>query len=216
MARDPEKRARSREADKLRKRAKRAIARLEKFAESTSDVRQRHAAKQQLTQIQSELSRSYAGSRSRTYGEQAASALASIKSRVFRTINVLRNKGVYDFREEMNKASRGKPSVLGAQGKLKNQMFWRATQNIWAGLPNSERAAAVTDALGASSLEAAFVKVMNTKEMRAALRGIGATVTDTDDISAAYEDAERLPRRIDTPTEVMMVQQIEFTKAYGA
>ena len=215
MPRDPQKRKASREMDKLRKRTKRAIARLEKFSEETTDMRQRHAAKQQLTQLQAQLAQSYAGRRTRTYSEQAKAAGRAMAGVKTRTIKEMRKGGTYDFREEMNKASRGKVSMLGQRGQLKVQMFYRATQSAWEGLPNQERTKAILDALGVNSLEEAYVKVMNTPEMRKILNGITSNIEDTNDISAAYENAERTPRKIDSPTEVMQVQLIEFTKAYA-
>ncbi len=215
MPRDPEKRKASREMDKLRKRTKRAIERLEKFSETTNDMRQRHAAKQQLTQLQAQLAQSYAGRRTRTYSEQAKAAGRAMAGARTRTMREMKSQGTYDFKDEMNKASRSKVSMLGQRGQLKVQMFYRATQSAWEGLPNQERTKAILDALGVKSLEEAYVKVMNTPEMRKILGGITANIGDTNDISEAYEAAERTPRKIDSPTEVMQVQLIEFTKAYA-
>lgn len=214
MPRDPEKRARSREMDKIRKRTRRAIDRLNKISETTTDMRQRHAAKQQLTQLQAQLEQTYAGKRTRTYSAKAISAGRSLRDERVGSIKELK-QGVYDFKKEMNKASRGKVSMLGAQGQLKTQMFYRATQNAWQGRPNTEREQAIKDALGVDTLEQAYTKVMNTPEMREALRQITATVTDTNELSEAYEAAERTPKRIDSPTVLMQVQLMEFTKAYA-
>lgn len=214
MPRDPEKRARSREMDKIRKRTRRAIDRLNKISETTTDMRQRHAAKQQLTQLQAQLEQTYAGRRTRTYSAKAISAGRSLSGERVGSIKELQ-QGVYDFKNEMNKASRGKVSMLGAQGQLKTQMFYRATQNAWQGKPNAEREQAIKDALGVDTLEQAYTKVMNTPEMREALRQITATVTDTNELSEAYEAAERAPKRIDSPTVLMQVQLIEFAKAYA-
>lgn len=215
MPRDPKKRAASREMDKIRKRTKRAIARLEKFSEETSDMRQRHAAKQQLTQLQAQLAQTYAGRRTRTYSEQAKTAAKTLRDSEVRSAKEMRSRGAYDFRQEMNKASRGKVSMLGPQGTLKVKMFYRATQNAWEGLPAAERQEAIIKALGVNSLEEAYVKVMNRPEMRALLKQTTSPISDTDDISAAYEAAERTPKQIDSPTEVMQVQMIEFAKAYA-
>lgn len=221
MPRNPETRAKSREMDKLRKRTKRAIARLEKFAEETSDMRQRHAAKQQLTQLQAQLAQSYAGRRSKTYSEQAKAAGRAMAGAKIRTMREMKSAGAYDFREEMNKASKGKVSMLGQRGQLKVKMFYRATQNLWSdsagkGLRNEERTQAILDGLGVKTIEEAYVKVMNTPEMRQILKGLTGGIYDTNDISEAYEAAERAPKQIDSPTEVMQVQLIEAVKAYGA
>lgn len=214
MPRDPEKRARSREMDKIRKQTRRAIERLEKFSEETKDMRKRHAAKQQLTQLQAKLDQTYAGKRSRTYSQKALSTAQKLKTTKHQTLKELRTSS-YDFKSELNKASRGGVSLLGEKGQLKVQMFYRATQNAWQGMPNNEREQAIKDALGVDSLEQAYNKVMNTPEMREVLRDLTRDVKDTNALSEAYEQAERTPKRIDTPLEVMRVQVLEFTKAYA-
>lgn len=214
MPRDPEKRARSREMDKLRKRTRRAIERLNKISETTTDMRQRHAAKQQLTQLQAQLDASYAGKRSRTYSAKAVEAASKMRVEKVGSLKELKSS-TYDFRREMRKASKGQVSALGAHGQLKTQMFWRATQNAWQGLSSKNREQAVLDALGVDTIEAAYNKVMNTPEIREALKQLNTQVTDTDEISAAYEQAERVPKRIDSPSVVLNVQMIEFVKAYA-
>ena len=214
MPRDPEKRARSREMDKLRKRARRAIERLNKISETTTDMRKRHAAKQQLTQLQAQLDASYAGKRSKTYSAKALEAASKLRGEKVGSIKELKSS-TYDFRREMRKASKGQVSALGAHGQLKTQMFWRATQNAWQGLSSKDRERAVLDALGVDTIEAAYNKVMNTSEMREALKQLNTQITDTDEISAAYEQAERVPKRIDSPNVVLNVQMMEFVKAYA-
>ena len=44
----------------------------------------------------------------------------------------------------------------------------------------------------------------------------GGAVEDTDELSEAYREAERMQKQIDTPTSVLLVQQIEAVKAYGS
>ena len=70
-----------------------------------------------------------------------------------------------------------------------------------------------------SSLEAAYAKVITRSDVRDVLRQLdtsGGAVEDTDELSVAYREAERMQKQIDTPTSVLLVQQIEAVKAYGA
>lgn len=215
MARDPKKRAASREMDRIRKQTRRAIERYGKIAESTENMRERHAALQRMTALQSQLAQTYAGKISKTYSEQARKAARSLRAEKTETLKELRETG-YSFRKELSRAASGKISALGARGQLKAKAFYRATQNIWQGLPNSEREQAIKDALGVDSLEAAYNKVMNTPEMRAALRGAAENVVDTESVSAAYMQAERTPKGdAGSPDALLAVQVIEFAKAYA-
>lgn len=215
MARDPERRARSREMDKIRKRTRRAIERLEKQRQTTTDMKARHAAAQQLTQLQAQLDKTYAHKNgNRGYSTEALRAGRNLREQKVASLREMKKSG-YSFQKELSKASMGKVSALGEQGTLKAKIFYRATQNAWQGLPNVQRAQAIMDALGVSSLEAAYNLVMNTPEVREILRQNGTTV-DTNELSEAYESAERTDRRYPGRTEIMAVTMLEFAKAYAS
>lgn len=222
MPRDPQKRAYSREMDKIRKRTRRAIARLESQAAETTNYLVKRQARQQIAQLQADLSNLSARGRNRTYTEKAQAALESLgkEERRIAPTRELSRKQV-DFQAELAKASRGGMSVLGSKPKEKVQLFYRMTQNLWnrPGVPMGERNKAIMQALGVDSLEAAYAKVMNSKEARRVLRQLdvsGGVVRDTDEMSEAYMEAERTQYRIDTPTVILVAQMVEGTKAYGA
>lgn len=222
MARDAQKRAYSREVDKIRKRTKRAIERLQKQEAESNNYLVKRQARQQIEALQSDLSNLSARGRQRTYTDKAKKALESLSSdsrRVASSKQLSRKK--IDFQAEVAKASRGGISVLGSKPREKVQIFYRVTQSIWnrPDVPLRDRNKAIMEALGVDSLEAAWAKIMNRPDVRRALRSMntsGEPVEDTDSEGAAYAEAERTQYEIDTPTVVMLLQMVEGTKAYGA
>lgn len=218
MARDPQKRAYSREVDKIRKRTKRGIARLEKqIAESTNYLEKR-AARQQLEQMQSNLAQLSARGRGKTYTERSREALSQLKQQRVKAQRELKRDGV-DFAEQLKKAKRGEISALGSKGREKTQLFYRVTQPLWEGMPLAQRNQAIIEGLGVKNLQQAYSKVLTRKDVRDVLRQLdtsGGEIDDTDEMGSAYLEAERMQKEIDTPTVVMLVQQIEAVKAYGA
>ena len=64
------------------------------------------------------------------------------------------------FAREIANAARNRPSTLGARGHQKVQVFYRATQNIWQGLPVEQRNKAIMDYFETDSLYRAFLLVM--------------------------------------------------------
>lgn len=222
MARDAQKRAYSREVDKIRKRTKRAIERLQKQEAESNNYLVKRQARQQIEALQADLSNLSARGRQRTYTDKAKKALESLSSdsrRVASSKQLSRKK--IDFQAEVAKASRGGISVLGSKPREKVQIFYRVTQSIWnrPDVPLRDRNKAIMQALGVDSLEAAWAKIMNRPDVRRALRSMntsGEPVEDTDSEGAAYAEAERTQYEIDTPTVVMLLQMVEGTKAYGA
>ena len=218
MARNPEKRAYSREVDKIRKRTKRGIARLEKqIAESTNYLEKR-AARQQLQELQGNLAQLSARGRNKTYTERSREALSALQGAKVRSLREIKQQPI-DFANEFRKAKAGKISALGAKGREKTQLFYRVTQKLWEGKPLAERNNAILEGLGVSSMQAAYAKVLSRKDVQDVLLQLdtsGGIVKDTDELSEAYREAERTQKKIDTPIMIMLVQQIEAVKAYGA
>lgn len=63
MARDPERRARSREADRIRKRAKRELANMQTRYNETSDFQERRRLRESIKTLQADIAQSYANPR---------------------------------------------------------------------------------------------------------------------------------------------------------
>lgn len=218
MARDPEKRAYSREVDKVRKRTKRGIARLEKQIAGSTNYLEKRAARQELTQLKSNLAQLSARGRGNTYTERSREALKTLQGAKTRTLREMKAEPL-NFAEQLRKAKRGEISALGSKGREKTQLFYRVTQPLWEGAPLAQRNERIIEQLGVSNLQQAYAKVLTRKDVREVLRQLdtsGDEIEDTDDMSYAYLEAERMQKEIDTPTVLLMVQQIEAVKAYGA
>lgn len=192
MARDPIKRARSREADRVRKRAKRELANIRKRYEQTGDFQERRRLRESMRSLESDIAKSYANPSAtlkahRTMGVKspvsesalvaaargvgskagegmAAAALGRLGSRERKTMRDL--MGGIDFRREMRVAGRGGVSVLGEHGDIKVAAFWRVTQNMWETVDPQYREKAVLEGLGVDTLRQAYAKVMSRKDVR--------------------------------------------------
>lgn len=218
MARDPQKRAYSREVDKIRKRTKRGIARLEKQIAESSNYLEKRAARQQLEVLQTNLANLSARGRGKTYTEKSREALSTLQQQRVKSQREIRAEPI-DFQAELKKAKRGQISALGSKGREKTQLFYRVTQRLWEGKPLAQRNQAIIEGLGVNNLQQAYAKVLSRKDVQDVLRQLdtsGGIVEDTDEMSEAYLEAERLQVNIDTPTVLMLVQQVEAVKAYGA
>lgn len=217
MARDPNKRAFSREVDKERKRARRAIERLEKQIAATSNKGIRRKARAQIADLQQDIANLSAKGKAKTYAEQAQESLSALRSkRVSSQKELLQQK--IDFQAEMNAARRGDISMFSSKGRERVQLFYKATQPLWEGKPMAERNAAIIQALGVSSLSQAFIKVMNQKEVQHTwqqLNSSGGVIEDTDRMSQAYQQAKRTQYRTGSPIELQNPRLTEWTKAYG-
>jgi len=271
MPRDPERRALSREADKVRKRTRRAIERLEKQEAEATNYLVKRQARQQINQLSEDLANlsakratkesvnalnnqlaalqaraaSAPNKQERAANERKAETVRAkldeaqgaggkpfYSSKAMRALELLKttskvpatrklSRKAVDFTAEIRKASKGGMSILGNKPREKVQIFYRVTQNLWnkPGISLAERNAAIMKGLGVNSMEAAWSKVMSRPDVRKLLRKLntsGGPVADTDDEDAAYREAARSSYKIDTPTDITLLQMIEDTKAYGA
>lgn len=224
MARDPARRAASREADRLRKQARRAAERYKKLASQEQNVF-RKAEYARIASEQQARAKAIRAERSAgvmTYKARAQEAME--QQRTAPAVSAREAKArAFDFQDEMRKARRGEASALGKQGRERVQLFYRLTQEIWQGTPASQRNQRIIDFLRSkgkdvSAIEDAYLEIARTKEFRRYLRGMdtsGRRVHDTDSMQDAYYEAERTRQRIDTPDKIMPASSREFLKAYG-
>jgi len=173
MARNPQTRAASRAADATRKRAKRALARVEKQLDTLSphsSKLRRSSLEAQRSELQSQISGSYA-TRERgnkwSYTKAAQNTLAQIRQSKYKTSDELKT---VDFSQELNKAAAGRASALGDNGQIKAKVFWRATQSLWEGHSLSERQSLILQGTNSTSLQQAYAKIMRLPEVRDALK----------------------------------------------
>lgn len=217
MARNHAKRAFSREVDKERKRARRAIARLEKQAAESKNVLIQRKAKAQIADLQKNIAWLSAAGKFKSYGAHAKEALSALKLQQVGTQRELSSQKI-NFLSELNAARRGDPSIFQTKGKERVQLFYKATQPLWESVPMAERNNAIMKALGVNSLQAAFIKVMSQKEVQKVwqqLNTSGGVVADTDDMSAAYMQAKRTQYKTGSPIELQNSRLTEWTKAYA-
>lgn len=186
-----------RQSDELynaRRRAKRLIARLEKTRESQTR-RERQATDNYISSLREQVSKSYVinarrdtVTAKRDAFDKAAQAARVLDIQTKRTdMRGARQRANRVFQFEMNRASQGKDTSLGEHGKYYVQIFYRATQRIWEGLPNSQRNQAIMAALGDDSLQSAFLQVLNANRRAvSAARHLGESVRGVTDENAWF------------------------------
>lgn len=220
MARNPERRAFSREVDKLRKRARRGIERLQKAINQSTNFLQRRELRQQLEGLQRDLANLSARGQNRTYTQRAREAVESLRqTEAVPAQRELKQRTTADFERAFRQAKAGRQTFLGSHGREKVQIFYRVTQRLWEGKPMAERNRAILEGLGVGSMQEAYARIMGRTDVREVLRQLdtsGGEVADTDEMSRAYMEAERTQVQIDTPISVTFLQMIESVKAYGA
>lgn len=217
MARNPEKRALSREIDKERKRARRAIARLQKQVQETNNVMLKRKANAQIADLQRNIANLSATGKTKTYSEAAQEALSSLKGKRVGTQRELASVQI-DFQSEVNAARRGEISFFSTRGKERVQLFYKATQPLWEGKPMAERNESIMKALGVRSMRQAFIKVYQQKEVQEVWKQLntsGGPVSDTDDMVQAYMQAQRTNYTGGSPIEFANSALTEWTKAYA-
>lgn len=194
--------AKAREADKLRKRAKRAKARLERDLSSgkiAAGSQKAKTAQRLISGLEKNISQSYATrGKTREYTQKAEQALAKgseisqrLKPQPKADLTARRNKLM---EVKLNEAT--KSNGFSTISKDEARMFYRATQKLWSGkgLSKEEYNTAIVKGLGASDLQEAYSMVMNDPKVKAALERMRNVSEDiegyTDENEDFYEDAE--------------------------
>lgn len=200
-----------------RRRAKRAIARIEREMQTYSS-RQTKAAKSYIQSLQSQIEKSYSPQKkgARGVSQQAIEAAnvlrASVKSLRGRESAVTRRNEV--FKREIALASAGVPTSISkdtdlAKGYVK--IFYRATQRIWEGAPPEKRNEMIMSALGVSDLESAMARVLMknreaVKMLRSRIKGFNLGF-DTSE-SWFFEEDEQGFDEVTSPDYINVVQMV--------
>lgn len=199
--------AKAREADKLRKRAKRAKAKLERdLASGKIDPKSKmgQAASALSRGLGKQIEASYANKTGkREYSKKAESALQRGSS----LARDLKTKRANDLQERRNKLFQTSLNEATREGGFSNikpyeaRQFYRATQSIWEGLPQAERNNAITAKLGVTDLQQAYEMVMNDPAVRENLQRAESAGHDlegyTDENADFYEDRDSENERYD-------------------
>lgn len=164
-----------RESDRVynaRRRAKRLIQRLERdlAASKGAEVSRRatRATAAFIDSLRGFVAQSYADRGQRGVSDRQRNAAERLGSMVTANLRDRQARSNEVFRRELNLARSGVPGQLGWKGQAMVKVFYRATQQIWEGLPSGQRNQAIMEALGTDDLEAAFWQVM--RQNRDALR----------------------------------------------
>lgn len=199
--------AKAREADKLRKRAKRAKAKLERdLASGKIDPKSKmgQAARSLARGLGQQISESYAArTGKRGYSKKAESAL----QRGSQLAGNLKSKRANDLQERRNKLFQTSLNEATREGGFSNikpyeaRQFYRATQSIWEGLPAAERNNAIMSELGMTDLQQAYDMIMNDPAVRENLQRVENVGRDlegyTDENADFYEDRDIENERYD-------------------
>ena len=178
-----------RKSDELyneRRRAKRLAARIEKQQFRTA--RERQAAQSYVANLRKQIERTYVSKGVEI--EEAFKVAKALSVQTRREVRTASQRANEIFTREMNLASSGNESTLGANGAKHVKIFYAATQSIWEGQPLERRNKAILAALGTDSLREAFIKVLwqNRASMKAA-KHAGEPIGTTDENAFFYEDA---------------------------
>lgn len=178
-----------RKSDELyneRRRAKRLVTRIEKQQFRTA--REQQAAQNYVTNLQKQIERTYVSKGVEI--EEAFKAAKELSVQTRREVRTASQRANEIFTREMNLASSGNESTLGANGAQYVKIFYAATQSIWEGQPLERRNKAILAAMETDSLREAFTNVLwqNRAAMKAA-KHAGEPIGTTDENAFFYEDA---------------------------
>lgn len=161
--------ARSAKADEMynaRRRVRRVINNLKNNLDSFNDVGRR-SVERYIASAERLVERSLARNRPKNltekerkrYDERIARELAQVGQVKTTTRQTRANKITQN---EMNLASMGdKDTSLGGEGLAKVKIFYKATEDLWLGVPLHKRNEVIMEKLGVSSLKAALEIVLS-------------------------------------------------------
>ena len=194
LSKQPRKKTRSDEIYNARRRAKRVRDRILKDIQAGKTTMQENRSF--LENLESTIAATYAGKKGAESAKTAMEAARLLQQMA--PANLKRSERLDKaFGFKLNQANKF-GDVLGADGQivakqktreaLEIKAFYTATQELWQGKPLSERNKIIKSALGASTLEEAFTKVMSNEKVKAAVNG--ALVTEElKAIEAVYSSA---------------------------
>jgi len=186
MPRDAERRARSRAADAARKKARRALSRIEKEIAAAKNTMLKKALFARKSDLQEAISKSYAtrdSNKKFQYTKVAEHAIQQLQESKYMTKAETQK---FDMRQELQRAAQGKKSALGEQGLTKAKLFYRATQSLWEGFPLAEREQRILEGTNSTSLVQAYSKIMRLPEVQEALQDSMAEYSELID-TESYE-----------------------------
>lgn len=202
-----------------RRRMQRALPRLQRELDNTTDQFRRRALEADIDRTKRIISELRYNPKDRSSKPVTEEQLKKIETR---NKSITKRSLTYSFREEIRKASRGEESALAERrnSKLYAKAFFVATAPIWERHPGRDRLEVIEEyarSKGFKNLEEYYNALMNDPEARKVMDKYvaeatsGYNVADTDEVLDAYETV--VEPEDGTPTEFSRMQYIAMTIA---
>lgn len=197
-----------------RRRAKRLLARMAKEDTSSMSAQQKAARLDYMRSVQEQVAKSYDTSRKQSNEvrrQQARESAAKAATRLDkmteapRAAKTAKDRANLMFKRQLNLARIGAPSTLGKHGEQAVTIFYAATKKIWRGKDPAKRNELIMKAMGASTIEEAYKKVLseNVKAFRALVSYTGGDSSFvygyTDENEEFYNEVEVDPELLGSP-----------------
>lgn len=194
-----------------RRRAKRLLARMAKEDTSGMSAQQKAARLDYMRSVQEQVTKSYDTSRkqpnvirkqqARESASKAASRLDKMTAAP-RAAKTAVDRSNLMFKRQLNLARIGAPSTLGKHGEQAVTIFYAATKKIWRGKDPAKRNELIMKAMGATTIEEAYKKVLseNVRAFRALVSYAGG---DTSYVAGFTDENEDFYNEVDVDPELL-------------
>lgn len=176
-----------------RRRAKRLVQKL-KVEMTFQKGRELKATKQFVNFLQREIEKTYAPRKgTRRAVERQGEAVRTLERFTSPVMQLKEQRQAAIFRHQISLASKGHVTTFGngIVGRGKVQIFLRQTQDIWQGLPVSERLRAIEAAYGYAPIEEIFDAIMEANQLAVeVLESEAERIKTTEENAFFYGDAE--------------------------
>ena len=207
------------EAYNARRRAKRAAARIERELARQKEqgkvsAKREASTRSYIANLREQIAQTYSTKRGVITPEQERAIRAlDVQTREKGTETAAQRQNVI-FERQINLATAEMPSTIAKDvqaSKAAVKIFYKATQDIWSGLPSEERNKAIMAALGVSTLREAFMVVMrdNAQAFRAALSAMRPLMS-TDE--AGFMDEPGIADDIGSPPYLAFVNPVQAAR----
>lgn len=202
---------RSDEIYNARRRAKRLLARMAKEDTSGMSAQQKAARLDYMRSVQEQVSKSYDTSRKQSNvirKQQARESASKAAGRLDKMTAAPRaaktavDRSNLMFKRQLNLARIGAPSTLGKHGEQAVTIFYAATKKIWRGKDPAKRNELIMKAMGATTIEEAYKKVLseNVSAFRALISYAGG---DTSYVAGFTDENEDFYNEVDVDPELL-------------
>ena len=179
------------ERTKQRRALKRKLAKLEKQQKQTKDKSLKKELTKQKRDLKKQIDNTYLRKQGKTAKKQSGKSTKKT-TKISKTVKQTEKGFTSDkvFQDAMATALRD--GSFDGMSSLSVQLFWRATVDMWRGVPLGERVQAIKDALGVDSLYDAYRTVMFAQDVNMYVTDLDAyfEMQGIDTTDEEYQDAE--------------------------